>query len=425
VHPYVARLWNALRGDLPANRLERRLVSDGPGSTSEYDALARKLEWRRGPDETGRFLNVFLEQNNTCNLRCTMCGFSDPRVAAVPRFHMPRDVFDAIAEQLFPATTYLHMSLMTEPFMTPDFPDRLMLVRRYGVPYSRVVTNGTLLTERSIEAILDSEITSLAFSIDGGTPELYEAIRIGSRFDKVLANIDLFRTRRAKRGATFPRLQINHVLMERNVDHAEDFVRLLDLIRPDQVDVRTVHPMAHTGGYETYDPSFFEKVRRVRPLFAECFERNGIEDCGFIRDRAEVIELVRQNGQRMTCRRPWDTLAIHANGDVHPCMSWTRPPVGNLARQSFAEIWAGDILAALREEFERATPGIDCMYCTIKKSVPWSEYDDFFFRMVNKKAESHFTTVSGVRASDPPLPSNEGNGADSRRRIDTRTTDRT
>jgi radical SAM protein with 4Fe4S-binding SPASM domain len=350
-----------------------------------YDVLARKLEWRRSADEEGRFLNVFIEQNNTCNLKCAMCGFADPRADAVPRFHMPAGLFEVIAREVFPATTYLHMSLMTEPFMTADFPDRLMLARQHGVPYTRVVTNGTLLTARSIEKILDAEITTLTFSIDGGTKELYEEIRIGARLDHVLSKIELFRTLRDRRGARFPRLQINHVLMERNIDHVPDFLALLDRIRPEQVDVRTIQPMAYETGRESRAPAFFEKVSRVRALFTDHLARNGIEDCGFIRDRAGVIELTRQSGQRMTCRRPWDTLAIHANGDVHPCMSWTRPPVGNLARQSFEEIWYGEELDRLRTEFEAASPGIDCQHCTMKQTVPVDEYDDFFFRMIDKQ----------------------------------------
>jgi radical SAM protein with 4Fe4S-binding SPASM domain len=353
-----------------------------------YDSLARKLEWRRHPDDQGRFLNVFIEQNNTCNLRCRMCGFSDPRAAAIPRFHMPTALYETIAAEVFPSTTYLHMSLMTEPFMTPDFPERLQLVRKYEVPYSRVVTNGTLLTARIIERILDAEITTLTVSIDGGTAEVYESIRIGARLERVLANIELFRELRAQRGARLPRLQINHVLMQRNIDHLDSFIALLESVRPEQVDVRTIQPMSFTGGWESADPVFFEKVRRVKPRLLACFERNGIEDCGFIRDRAGAVELTRQTGQRMTCRRPWDTLAIHPNGDVHPCMSWTRPPVGNLARASFADIWSGPDIARLRAEFDAAAPGIDCQHCTVKQSVPLGQYDDFFFRMIDKTMES-------------------------------------
>ncbi len=389
-------MWNFLR--TVSQRLLRRddnkaLTTSAessraqPTSASEYEILSGKLEWRRHPDETGRYLNVFIEQNNTCNLKCRMCGFSDSRVAAIPRYHMPTWLFESIARQVFPSTTYLHMSLMTEPFMTPDFPDRLKLVREYEVPYSRVVTNGTLLTERTIEKILDSQITTLTFSIDGGTKEVYEAIRIGGGFEDVLAKIDLFKKLRHRRGTLLPRLQINHVLMQRNVEHFEEFLALLEFIRPDQVDVRTVEPMSFTAGHENKDPAFYEKVRRVRPLFAECCLRNGIEDCGFIRDQAGPIELFHAHGQRMTCQRPWDTLAIHANGDVHPCMSWTRAPVGNLARQSFDEIWRGKELEELRKEFELEKPGIDCQHCTIKKTVSAGIYDDFYFRKINKNDE--------------------------------------
>jgi radical SAM protein with 4Fe4S-binding SPASM domain len=351
---------------------------------SEYRHLARKMSWRSSPDEAGRFLHVFIELNNTCNLRCRMCGFSDPRVESVRRYHMPAAVFGSIARQVFPLTTYLHMSLMTEPFMTPDFPDRLMLVAEHQVPYSRIVTNGTLLTERVIDKVLDAGITTFTVSIDGGTKELYEDIRAGSRFETVLAKIDLFKELRARRRSAVTRLQINHVLMERNVDHFEEFLKLLEKIGPEQVDVRTVQPMTATSGWESVDEAFFAKVRRVRPLLAEFCSRTGVEHCGFIRDQAGLIELFAEDGLPMTCRRPWDNMAIHANGDVNPCVSWTRPPIGNLARQSFTEIWKGPRMTALRHEFEMAQPGIDCQHCAIKMTVSPGTYDDFFYRMVSK-----------------------------------------
>jgi len=61
-------------------------LPDAPGA--EYDVRSRKLEWKRHPEKTGRYLNVFIEQNNTCNLKCRMCGFSDSRVASVPRYQI-------------------------------------------------------------------------------------------------------------------------------------------------------------------------------------------------------------------------------------------------------------------------------------------------------------------------------------------------
>lgn len=364
-----------------------RGTRDTPLTTDDRAELAQKLAWRRTADEEGRFLNVFIEQNNTCNLRCTMCGFSDVRANSVPRYSMPRKLFDTIASEVFPRTTYLHMSLMTEPFMTSDFGDRLHAVRTHAVPYCRVVTNGTLLTDRTIEQVLDSEVTSLTISIDGGTRELYEAIRHGSSFEKVLRNIDRFKQRRAKRRAALPRLQINHVLMEQNIDHVDAFLDLLDRIQPEQVDVRTIEQWGFSSGNEARRQSFYDKVRKVRPLFLSHFASRGIEDWGWIRDEEGTIELPGPSGGRLTCRRPWDTLAIHANGDVQPCMSWTRPPFGNLARESFEQIWNGDEIQLLRREFTRVQPGVDCQHCTIKKRVAADVYDDFFLRLISKPAE--------------------------------------
>jgi hypothetical protein len=65
-------------------------------------------------------------------------------------------------------------------------------------------------------------------------------------------------------------------------------------------------------------------------------------------------------------------------------MAWTRPPIGNLARQSYEEISGSEGLAALKREFEMQQPGIDCEHCTIKKNVGELVYDDFFFRMLDK-----------------------------------------
>ena len=128
--------------------------------------------------------------------------------------------------------------------MTRDFPERLEAVRAHGVPYSEIITNGTLLNERSIDRILDARITCLTFSIDGGTKEIYEAIRVGARFETVMANLRLFQAMRDARGARLPELRINHVLSEPNIDHFEEFLALASRIRPERIGVRTVSRMS-------------------------------------------------------------------------------------------------------------------------------------------------------------------------------------
>ena len=358
-----------------------------PAAASDYEDLRRKLLWRGDGPARGRPLTVYMDQNNRCNLKCRMCGFSDARIGAIPKYDMPRAMFDAIAAQVFPQTNILILSILTEPFMTRDFPDRLKLVREHRVPYSEIITNGTLLDGRSIARILDAEITCLTFSIDGGTKEIYEAIRVGARFETVMANLRLFQAMRAARGAVLPVLRINHVLSEMNIDHFEEFLALVARVRPERIGVRTVSRMSDALIQESSDPVFWAKIGVARGRLAEFCRRTGIEDAGFLRDRPTPIDLFDDRGEKLICRTPWEHLAIHANGDVFPCMAWTRPPIGNFARQTFTEIWNGEPLEAIRREFAAVRPGLDCLNCAIRREAADPD-DDFFYRKVARPLES-------------------------------------
>jgi MoaA/NifB/PqqE/SkfB family radical SAM enzyme len=342
--------------------------------------LRERILWMRGAEE--RFLSVYMDQNNKCNLKCRMCGFSDPRARTVPAYDMPRALFESIAAQLFPRTSYLALSLMTEPFMTRDFPDRLHLVRDYGVPFSDIITNGLILNERAIAKIVDAGITRLTFSIDGGTKELYESIRAGAKFENVVRNVRLFRS---MRGATL--LRINHVLSEVNIDHFDGFLDLVEELGANMIEVRTISPMGEAELHMTEDPAFWSKVREACAKLAAFCARTGIEDSGYLRDRAERIELCDAHGVRMTCRRPWDTLAIHGNGDAYVCMAWDRGPLGNFAHQTFEEMWSGPAMEALRAEFDEVEPGVDCLHCTIRTRSGSRSDGEFFHRKLAKPLE--------------------------------------
>ena len=313
-----------------------------------------------------------------------MCGFSDPRVAALPQYDLPRWLFDRIATEVFPHTNYLCLSLMTEPFMTHDFPDRLAVVREAGVPFSEIITNGTLLTDATCHKIVDAAISRVIFSIDGGTKAVFENIRIGAHFEQVLRNFERLRAVRTLKDACLPRLRINHVLSELNIDYFADFLSLVRRLRPEEIAVRTVSRMSNAIVQESKDASFWAKVRVARADLRRFCESTGIQDSAYLRDQHTLIDLFVDSGEKLLCPKPWDTLAIHPNGDVYPCMAWSRPPVGNLARESFEAIWNGAALSALRLEFENMQAGVDCLNCTIRRTTADDPDDDFFFRKLAK-----------------------------------------
>jgi radical SAM protein with 4Fe4S-binding SPASM domain len=318
-----------------------------------------------------------MDQNNRCNLKCRMCGFSDSRVAALPKYDMPAWLFERIAAEIFPLANYLCLSIMTEPFMTREFPDRLHFVR--DIPFTDIITNGTLLTPRIIEKIIDANLTRLIFSIDGGTKEVFEAIRPGAVFEKVIENFRLVASMRDDA----PILRINHVLSELNIDHFDAFLALAEELRPEEIAVRTVSRMSNAEIQEPHDPEFWRKVTVAIETLRELCARTGIADAAFLRDTPSPIELFDTAGAKMICRTPWTTLAIHPNGDVYPCMAWSRPPIGNLGEHSFDALWNGAALSELRREFAGKQPGIDCLHCTIRRRAG-DVGDDFFYEKLAK-----------------------------------------
>jgi len=355
----------------------------------DHDTLRHKLSWTGPEMNGGRFLSVYMHQNNKCNLRCRTCGFSDARVGAIAKYDMPEGLFARIVSEVFPRTNYLCLSIMTEPFMTRSFPDRLRFVREAGVPFSDIITNGTLLNESVYEKVFDAKISRFTFSIDGGSKEVFDFLRPGAKFEQVIGNVRLFLKMRRPGG---PALRVNHVLSEPNIDHFEEFLALMEELHPDQIAVRTVSRMSEAEIQEPFDRGFWLKVQRCREELAAFVARTGIEDAGYLRGRHSKIDLFDEHGQALTCQLPWTTLAIHPNGDVYPCMAWTRPPIGNLLEDDFASIWYGEKLVALRDEFTRTKAGVDCLNCTIRMASDDPD-DDFFYRKLAKQPyESAATT---------------------------------
>jgi radical SAM protein with 4Fe4S-binding SPASM domain len=201
-----------------------------------------------------------------------------------------------------------------------------------------------------------------------------------------MENLRLFQRMRRERGVLLPQLRINHVLSEMNIDQFDSFLGLVSEIEPEKIGVRTVSRMSNAVVQENSDPEFWAKVRLARERLARFCRRTGIEDAGFLRDRPTTIDLFSESGEKLICRTPWEHLDIHPNGDVYPCIAWTRGPAGNLTRQTFSEIWHGREFEALRREFASVKPGVDCLNCVIRRGAGDPD-DDFFYRKVAKPLE--------------------------------------
>ncbi len=178
---------------------------------------------------------INIENTLRCNLRCPMCmQYIDG--TTVTGQHMPFEVYQRIADQLFPHVQRVCWSVAGEPTLAPDFEKFLDVAGRYPIK-SEVVTNATLLHRGNVLPKLMETLELFQVSLDGATRETYERIRVGGKWDKTIANLRAFqRARMRKPASERPRFYLIFVLMESNVHELPLFVDLAKALGADRVE---------------------------------------------------------------------------------------------------------------------------------------------------------------------------------------------
>lgn len=156
---------------------------------------------------------------NTCNLRCMMCNgdwSSSIRSQREHRPPLPEVYGERFYRELVPFVPHLRFAKFTggEPFLGREPMRILGLLDEHGHRDLEVVvvTNATIMTPRVVR-LLDTLPISPSVSLDGGTRDVYEGIRVGADFDEVIANLEAMVEIVGRRGRE---VSLGHCLMVHN-----------------------------------------------------------------------------------------------------------------------------------------------------------------------------------------------------------------
>ncbi len=106
--------------------------------------------------------------------------------------------------------------------MNPNLPSWIAEAHDAGCE-TGFLSNGLLLTGGASRSLINAGIDWIALSIDGATAEVYDAIRKGARFERLIGNLEALSS--LKTGGR-PRLIINFVMMSDNIHQLGDMVQL-------------------------------------------------------------------------------------------------------------------------------------------------------------------------------------------------------
>lgn len=163
-----------------------------------------------------RRLQLILDLTSRCNIRCIMCYFSTVErlrfkpfdLDSGPTGNIELETFRHIATEFFPLARSVGLGCAAEPLLHPQFREMLSLVRANNVPDIWLQTNLLALSPTTARAMIDNRVSTVAVSIDGTTREVYERIRVGASWDRLLSRLELLRQTGASTRAPAPRLRI-------------------------------------------------------------------------------------------------------------------------------------------------------------------------------------------------------------------------
>lgn len=143
---------------------------------------------------------VNIEFSSECNLRCTFCALDHNKDKAFLEKETLIKLLDELQdEKRFASVERIQLYNGGETLLHPDKFELLAIIKEYkeaslaknkSFPKVILLTNATLLRARQSKTLIDLNIVDeILVSLDGGTPESFEAFRVRAKWPMFYKNI--------------------------------------------------------------------------------------------------------------------------------------------------------------------------------------------------------------------------------------------
>lgn len=316
---------------------------------AELIAIARA---RLGDDRDFTPLSIQIEPTTKCNLKCTYCELTYMKEAGT---HLPLERVREILDRL-PRLRNVNVTGHGEPLLNRAFMDIVALLKARGIRVS-FVDNFTIMGERKANQLVELGLDRLYISVDSADKGIFETLRAGAKFEKVVRNIRAFVEVKKARDAKVPELGFIMVVTAYNFSEMPKVIAMAD-----ELDIPFVELTHVVTWDETGDQEAGAEDAAIRSALAEAIEEGRRRGVIVYTDLFEIEKKPVQQ-----CSFFWDENYITVDGYVHPCyyaaharrgerfraLDWettNAQSLGNIFEQSYAEIWNGPEFVKARRE---------------------------------------------------------------------------
>jgi pyrroloquinoline quinone biosynthesis protein E len=318
---------------------------------------------RRSADVDYLPVKLDIENVSRCNFRCTMCVVSDWHKGQRADDMCLTDFKRLLDEQY--GLVEIKLQGIGEPLMQrEDFFEMIRYAREQSI-WVRTTTNASLLhLSDNYRRLIDTGVNEVQISIDGASKEVFERIRRGSVFDRVVANCKLINAYCEERGVvrckmwTVVQKDNRHELLDR-VTLAKDMgfrtmvfaLNLSDWAQQDWAERNQTVSVE-----EEFDPDFGRELVR-------CGEELGIT----VRFWVNQEKYSTASPERL-CPWPFERAYVASDMRVVPCCHIGNPDVHQIGDPldggtGFSGVWTSEAYSAFRQShLEGKIPDV-CRSC--------------------------------------------------------------
>jgi len=298
------------------------------------------------------FVNISVTRK--CNIRCVGCFYHNIHDRGKRSIDQEQqDVSIRIIEKLcqelpIMGTREVFLTGEGEPMLHPRLIEIINSLKHAGLRVS-LFTNGTLLTKKNVDRLLDSGLDVLKVSFWAVNSKEYKDCHPGvdSRFlEKRIQRVKYISELKKKRHLTLPEINLNMIINRNNFKNISGRVDLSRRIGCNSISFAVFRD--YGGLFEDLSLTAPEIVGKKQEL-REAKRNLSLSSVNFnLEDYLCHAEMGYCAWEKIPCYAGWFQASINMAGDVLLCPHCNRS-VGNVNDQSFASIWNG----AAHREFRR------------------------------------------------------------------------
>jgi len=356
------------------------------------ELIKRLLEWSKGNPQGP--VSIHLDPTNRCNLMCRFCWQrSHERLGWLDRKHeLPeKKLIEIVKEAAKLGVKDWLISGGGEPFVRLTTTTKLMVeIKKYGM-YGDIITNGTLLNEKSLRKIVKAEWDVIRFSLNAPDEKTHDfMVDCKGAYKKVIKNIKLLQKIKKELKSEKPVIGFNTVITSKNYFLFPKLVELLNELGGKILNTQTI--ILYDTVEKIWSLNEDQKEKSVKFLeeaakLCEKFEiKNNLKN--YLRKEVidkttkmnSIVELGKKERKKIRtknpflkafCYEPFYLVTIRANGVVGSCRLFGDKG-DNITNKSLREIWFGEYFENARKTLLKG-PQSFCSKCGSNEMLQQAE----------------------------------------------------